>query len=142
MVDKQDETPRQPGPRAHPDAEVTAEQTAELYKLLLEKRISVLGQRARHLDIGRFEERIPEAEEAAAHDTVQSTSIELAESERALLREIDRALLKLDHGTYGVSEGTEDPIGYARLKAVPWARYGIAHQEELERKARDRGATR
>ena len=42
------------------------------------------------------------------------------------LPEIERALLKINKGTYGVCERTGNFIGYKRLKAVPWARYSIS----------------
>ena len=56
-----------------------------------------------------------------------------------LLAEIDRALAKLREGTYGLCEGTGEPIGYARLRLQPWARYSVGYQEELEREQRNRG---
>jgi DnaK suppressor protein len=56
-----------------------------------------------------------------------------------LLREIDRALAKMNEGEYGLCEGTGEPIGYSRLKLRPWARFSVAYQEELERAQRSRG---
>jgi DnaK suppressor protein len=56
-----------------------------------------------------------------------------SEHERELLAQIDRALGRMDAGTYGVSELTGEPIEYARLMAVPWARYTASEQEDLER---------
>jgi RNA polymerase-binding transcription factor DksA len=47
------------------------------------------------------------------------------ERERALLAEVERALAKLDQGTYGVSEKTGAPITYERLAAMPWARHDV-----------------
>ncbi len=63
----------------------------------------------------------------------------LLERDVHLLREIDRALAKMSEGTYGLCEGTGEPIGYSRLKLRPWARYSIEYQEELERAERSRG---
>jgi DnaK suppressor protein len=39
----------------------------------------------------------------------------------------------MDAGTYGTSEVSGEPIGYARLSAVPWARFSVVEQEDLER---------
>jgi RNA polymerase-binding transcription factor DksA len=39
------------------------------------------------------------------------------------IEEIDRALKKMDEGTYGVSEQSGKPIPIARLRVVPWARF-------------------
>ena len=45
----------------------------------------------------------------------------------------------MSEGTYGLCEGTGEPIGYSRLKLRPWARYSVEYQEELERAERGRG---
>ena len=45
---------------------------------------------------------------------------------------INRALAKFDVDEFGLCEGTEEPIGYRRLKLVPWARYSVAYKEQLE----------
>ncbi len=66
-----------------------------------------------------------EIEEAAQRATEREHQIEVAERERALLAEVERALAKFGSGTYGISETTGDPIPYARLSAVPWARQGV-----------------
>jgi DnaK suppressor protein len=50
---------------------------------------------------------------------------ELATQERALLAEVEHALGKLDAGTYGISEATGEPIRWARLRALPWARNDV-----------------
>jgi len=63
-----------------------------------------------------------EVEEAAQRLTERAEQLRVAERERTLLAEIDRALAKFDAGTYGVSERTGAPISYERLNAIPWAR--------------------
>jgi len=45
---------------------------------------------------------------------------------------ITRALSKFDVKEFGLCEGTEEPIGFRRLKLVPWARYSVAYKEQLE----------
>jgi DnaK suppressor protein len=46
-----------------------------------------------------------------------------------LLREVNDALLRLDHGTYGVCAECDEPISTKRLDALPWARYCVTCQE-------------
>ncbi|MFC3797670.1 TraR/DksA C4-type zinc finger protein [Cohnella sp. GCM10012308] len=41
--------------------------------------------------------------------------------------EVERALSKIEDGTYGLCEISGEPIGYERLEAMPAARYSIAH---------------
>jgi DnaK suppressor protein len=52
------------------------------------------------------------------------------------LAEVEAALARMEAGTYGTSELSGEPIGYARLSAVPWARLTAAEQEERDRLAR------
>jgi DnaK suppressor protein len=125
--------------RAHPDAQLNAKQVAELHRMLMDARSRLLREHQEHLDTGRFTDRIAEPEEAAAVDTSQSTLIDLAENERILLAQVDRALRKLQDGTYGVSEESGEPIGFDRLRAIPWATLSAVDQEQREREARSRG---
>lgn len=65
-----------------------------------------------------------ELEETAQRANELEGELEVNAPETKLLGEIDRALGKMDAGTYGVSERTGAPIPYERLAALPWARYG------------------
>jgi RNA polymerase-binding transcription factor DksA len=49
------------------------------------------------------------------------------------LADVERALRRLDDGTYGTCEACGGPIGDERLVAMPAARFCIAHQAELEK---------
>jgi len=66
-----------------------------------------------------------ELEETAQRASERDDALAVERPENALLADIDRALEKMDAGTYGVSEKTGAPISYERLAAVPWARYGV-----------------
>ena len=63
----------------------------------------------------------------------QEFTLGLLESERVLLREINEALERIDNSTYGVCLGTGEPINLARLRARPWAKYGIEYARMLEK---------
>lgn len=54
-------------------------------------------------------------------------------SEQNALYEIDEALDRIRHGTYGVCELTGKPIEPGRLEAIPWTRFSRAAEETLER---------
>lgn len=49
-----------------------------------------------------------------------------------LLMEIDFALARIENGTYGICEETEEPIEEARLRAIPWTRLSIEGAEIRE----------
>lgn len=63
-----------------------------------------------------------------------STSITLRATNvnAKILNEIDIALKKIKNGEYGYCEITGEPINLNRLKAVPYTRFSIAAQEQLE----------
>lgn len=77
----------------------------------------------------------------------QEFSLGLMDSERRLLTEIDDALHRIEAGTYGICEGTGEPIAKARLEAQPWARYSVEYARMMEQgqeqeRDRDRGRDR
>ncbi len=55
--------------------------------------------------------------------------------EMKLLRQVQDALRRIADGGYGICHECEEPISPKRLDAVPWARYCVACQEELARRA-------
>lgn len=57
----------------------------------------------------------------------------LLSSEQDVLYEIDEAIRRVDAGTYGVCEATGEQIERERLKVLPFARYCVAAQAEMER---------
>ena len=63
----------------------------------------------------------------------QEFTLGLVEKDRQLLREINVALDKIRNGTYGICEGTGQPISRARLEAQPWARFSIEYARQLEK---------
>ena len=48
------------------------------------------------------------------------------------LRAIEDAIRRIDSEDFGVCAVCEDPIEIKRLEAIPWARYCLACQEEME----------
>jgi len=84
-------------------------------------------------DSGDVAERTEEEEELLG----------VAGQEDTLLSEIDRALAKMDKGTYGVSELSGSPIALGRLRAQPSARFTAEEEAEIEqRRQEERKRTR
>jgi DnaK suppressor protein len=52
------------------------------------------------------------------------------------LEEVNRALEKIEEGTYGLSDDTGKPIPKGRLEAIPEALYTVEAQERRERERR------
>jgi RNA polymerase-binding protein DksA len=66
----------------------------------------------------------------------QDFTLGMAETERAIITEIDAALQRIEDKTFGICQMTGKPISKARLDAKPWAKYTI----EAERIAESSGS--
>jgi DnaK suppressor protein len=118
---------------------LTESQLSTLRKRLLSERDRIQSSESTLSPVRETEDRQADEMDQAEASLVQHEALGRASHDQARLREIDRALARIEAGTYGVSELSGEPIGFARLSAVPWARFTIAEQEELERAARQRG---
>ena len=54
----------------------------------------------------------------------------LEEGAQQTLDDIDAALRRIEEGSYGTCEACGEPIGAARLSAIPWARLCIDDQRK------------
>lgn len=66
-------------------------------------------------------------------DFVKSVNLELSAQEMGLIRQIDRALAKIDEGTYGICDLTQEEIPLKRLEALPYASMTVKAQEKWEK---------
>lgn len=63
-------------------------------------------------------------------------ALSLLSQEQDSLYEIDEALKRIENGTYGTCEMSGKPIPQARLEALPFTRYTVECQAELEKRSR------
>lgn len=70
----------------------------------------------------------------ASQSIEKELMFELSDNERTTLDMVEAAIRKIDNGTYGLCEATQKPITRARLEAIPYARYSIAYQNQIEQK--------
>lgn len=66
-------------------------------------------------------------------DFVKQINLEVTNKEFGLLRQIDRALEKIEEGTYGFCDITEEEIPVKRLEAIPYATMTVKAQEKFEK---------
>lgn len=66
-------------------------------------------------------------------DFDRSITLQLTTKEYEILRQIDRALEKIDEETYGVCDISGDEIPLPRLEAVPYATMTVKAQERFEK---------
>jgi DnaK suppressor protein len=63
-------------------------------------------------------------------------ALSLLSQEQDALYEIDEALKRIELGTYGKCEMSGKPIPRARLEAIPFARFTVECQSQLEKQSR------
>src|SRR6266699_3624173 len=63
-------------------------------------------------------------------------ALSLLSQEQDALYEIDEALKRIEVGTYGKCEMSGKPIPHARLEAIPFARFTVECQSQLEKQNR------
>jgi DnaK suppressor protein len=78
----------------------------------------------------------PDIADRAMLEADRSLELRTRDRARKLLGKIDAALQRLDEGTYGFCEETNEPIGIKRLEARPIATLSIEAQERHERRER------
>ncbi len=75
----------------------------------------------------------PDMTDRATLETDRSLELRTRDRERKLISKIDIALRRIEEGTYGYCEATQDPISLRRLQARPIATLSIEAQERHER---------
>ncbi len=60
-------------------------------------------------------------------------ALSLLSSDQDALYEIEEAIKRIEKNTYGICELTGKPIPKARLEAIPWTRFTVEAQAQLER---------
>jgi len=78
--------------------------------------------------------RVADMSDWASYETERNFQLRARDRERKLLSKIDDALRRIEEGTYGYCEETQEPIGLRRLEARPIATLSIEAQERHERR--------
>ncbi|HEX3148787.1 MAG TPA: TraR/DksA family transcriptional regulator [Gemmataceae bacterium] len=83
-------------------------------------------------ELGSTKMTSADAADAAFDHTGEELSSQLAELEARELNQIERALLRLKQGTYGLCEACQTKIPVARLNVLPYSTLCIKCQREAE----------
>jgi DnaK suppressor protein len=120
--------------KSNGDIKVKAE-WAKFYQNLLELREQLLKQMS-----GLAKESAQEMAGYSLHMADSGTdnfdrdfALSLLSSDQDAIYEIEEALKRIEKNTYGVCELTNKPIPKARLEAIPWTRFTVQAQAQLER---------
>ena len=55
-----------------------------------------------------------------------------ASREGKMLKLLDQAIERINAGTYGYCQATDEPIEFKRLEAIPHAKYSVATKKKME----------
>jgi DnaK suppressor protein len=117
-----------------PGAKVKAE-WQKYYRNLLDLRERLLNQMS-----GLAKESAEEMASYSLHMADSGTdnfdrdfALSLLSADQDAIYEIEEALKRIEKGTYGVCELTGKQIPKARLDAIPWTRFTVEAQAQLER---------
>jgi RNA polymerase-binding transcription factor DksA len=77
--------------------------------------------------------KMDEMAEAASEEWQRGMTMIAATATQEVLFEVIEAIRRIERGAYGICELTGEPIEAARLRAIPWARYSLRGQDEMER---------
>lgn len=108
-----------------------AQQKEKLLKLKQELMNSIKQKTNEDLHVSP-DQTVEDGDQAQTYLS-QNVSFGLREREINRLREIEAALARIEEGTYGLCEDTDEPIGKKRLEKMPWTRLSIEAAEQLER---------
>ena len=78
----------------------------------------------------------PDITDRASLETERALELRTRDRERKLITKIDAALMRIEDGTYGYCEETDEPISLRRLEARPIATLSLEAQERHERMER------
>lgn len=110
-------------------------------KILEEKREALVknAQQTMTEDMTLDTNDLPDEMDLASSEYIQSFTFRLRGREKSFLDKIDRALRKIDDGTFGTCESCEEEISVKRLEARPETSLCIRCKEDQERQERDFG---
>jgi DnaK suppressor protein len=101
-------------------------------KILEDLKAETLREIEDDQDIDANENHLPDENDLASVEYEQSFKIRMIERNRKYLKKIDKAIVKIKNGTYGICEECDNDITVERLEARPVATLCIECKIELE----------
>jgi len=138
--------PFRKGGSTHDESKQIPEKLRRYYHLLLAMREAIQKGLAFHAeealkkngkdDAGDLSGYSQHMADAGSDTADRDFALSLISNEQEALKEIADAITRMKSGGYGVCEITGKAIPHARLMAVPFTRYSLEGQKELERNRR------
>ncbi len=110
-------------------------------KMLEDSRTAILANARKTMEEeSNFDtDDLPDEIDQASSEYAQSMVFRLRDREKFLLKKIEKALARMEEGTFGICERCEEPISQKRLEARPVTTLCIRCKEEQEKKEKSYG---
>jgi RNA polymerase-binding protein DksA len=134
--DEVDDKSQTNGAKKRRSAELTGTQIGHFRELLEQRRhrlsndLTLMQDEA--LKVTGQDNSADSVADAGTDNYEQDFTLGLIESEEALAREVDEALMRIDRNAFGVCESCETPIPLARLEILPFTRCCVECQQKRE----------
>ena len=115
------------------------------FKTLLEEKRDEIIKKAKQTldeDMTLDQDDLPDEMDLASSEYLQSFTFRLRGREKTFLDKINKALVKIEEGGFGVCEECEEEISVKRLEARPETNLCIRCKEDQERMEKDFGLER
>jgi DnaK suppressor protein len=120
---------------------LSAKDLKRFKKLLEESRAAILEKARKTMEEeSNFDtDDLPDEIDQASSEYAQSMAFRLLDREKLLLMKIEKAIARIDDGSFGLCERCEEPISVKRLEARPVTTLCIRCKEEQEKKEKSYG---
>ena len=110
-------------------------------KILVEKKEEILknAQKTLDEDMALDQDDLADEMDLASSEYIQSFTFRLRGREQVFLNKIDKALEKINEGTFGICEECDEAISVKRLEARPETTLCIRCKEDQERHEKSYG---
>lgn len=111
------------------------EKLAEIKAQLLQMREDVLkeSQRVYAESQSLGKDGVPDIGDMSSNSYNQEVLMNLSETQRARVRDIDAALKRIDQGVYGLCMRCEEEISPRRMEVRPFSRYCVECKADVEK---------
>ncbi|SEA60588.1 transcriptional regulator, TraR/DksA family [Desulfuromusa kysingii] len=117
------------------DCPMDVKDLAEIKAHLIEMRDEVLAdsERAYAASQSLGKDGVPDIGDMSANSYHQEVLMNLSETQRSRVRDIDAALERIDKGVYGLCLRCEEEIPARRMEVRPFSRYCVDCKAEVEK---------
>mgnify|MGYP000064520347 CR=1 FL=1 len=110
---------------------LTSAQVEELRAAIMGEIAALQGQSRSATGEASAVDEAVEQQDAAAQESARLNAVAQADRAAARLAQLRAALARMEDGSYGLCEESEEEIPFARLRAEPTTRYTVEALEQL-----------